>query len=170
MAKPPRKKPGPRPPVDHEQLLQWVERIATHLAVDGMPPIAGRILGWLMICDPAQQAAEEIADAIGASRASLTTNLRILTMMGLVSRQSRPGNRTVFYGVDEGAWEGVVRRQIASLSALDAIIDDGLDLVGRDGTRARRMVSAHETFAWMTEVFENAPPLPSGRRWSERKD
>ena len=151
-------------------MLQWVERIATHLAVDGVPPIAGRILGWLMICEAAEQSAEDIAEAIGASRASLTTNLRLLTLMGLVSRQPRPGSRTVFYAVGDDAWEAVVRRQVASLAAFDAIVDAGLELVGRDTGRARRMRSAHDVFAWMTKVFEDAPPLPSGRRWSEGRD
>jgi hypothetical protein len=90
--------------------------------------------------------------------------------MGLVSRQPRPGSRTVFYAVGEDAWEGVVRRQIASLSAFDAIVDEGLELVGRDAARAHRIRSAHEVFAWMAKVFDDAPPLPSGRRWSEGKD
>lgn len=159
----------PRAPLDRQRALQWVERIATHLAGDGMPPIAGRVLGWLMICDPAEQSAEDIAEAIGASRASLTTNLRVLTMMELVSRQPRPGGRTVYYAVGEDAWEAVVRRQIASLSAFDAIVDEGLELVGRDTARAHRMRSAHDVFEWMARVFERAPPLPSGRRWSEGK-
>lgn len=170
MAKQTGRNPSPGSQGGRKALLQWVERIATYLAVDGMPPIAGRILGWLMICDPAEQSAEEIADAIGASRASLTTNLRILTVMGFVSRQTRPGKRTAYFRVDDDAWEGVVRRQVASLRSLDALIADGLDLVGRDSTRARRMRSAHEVFAWMTKVFENAPPLPSGKRWSEGTD
>jgi hypothetical protein len=57
-----------------EELLGWVERIAAYVAAqDGVPLIAGRILGWLMICDPPEQSAAERAEAIGASRASLTT-------------------------------------------------------------------------------------------------
>lgn len=49
----------------HDVLLDWVEPVAMLLAPDGLPPIAGRILGWLMICDPPQQSAGQIADAIG---------------------------------------------------------------------------------------------------------
>ena len=37
-----------------------------------------------MICDPAEQSPAEIAAAIGASRASLTTNMRLLIASGLV--------------------------------------------------------------------------------------
>jgi DNA-binding transcriptional regulator GbsR (MarR family) len=57
----------------------------------GLPPIAGRILGWLMICETPEQSAGEIAAAIGASRASLTTNMRFLTASGFVRRLTRPG-------------------------------------------------------------------------------
>jgi hypothetical protein len=35
-----------------EDVLEWVERIAMYCAdQDGVPLIAGRVLGWLMICD-----------------------------------------------------------------------------------------------------------------------
>ena len=56
---------------DRGRLIEWVEQVAMFCADEyGVPPIAGRILGWLMICDPPEQSAGEIAEAIGASRAS----------------------------------------------------------------------------------------------------
>jgi hypothetical protein len=67
------------PAADRKDVLAWVERVATFFAEHyGLPPITGRILGWLMICDPPEQSPAEIAAAIGASRASLTTNIRLL--------------------------------------------------------------------------------------------
>ena len=49
------------------QLSEWVERVAMFCADEyGVPPIAGRVLGWLMICDPPEQSAAQIAEAIGA--------------------------------------------------------------------------------------------------------
>lgn len=142
---------------DRDELLRWVERVATYLAGDGIPPIAGRILGWLMVCDPPEQSAGEIAAAIGASRASLTTNLRVLLMTGMVSRHSRPGQRTTYYRVDDDTWEKVVRRQIAGLVAFGEITRDGLELLGPDSAAASRVRDAQEVFEWLTEVFANAP-------------
>ena len=41
------------PAADHKDVLAWVERVATFFAEHyGLPPITGRILGWLMICNP----------------------------------------------------------------------------------------------------------------------
>jgi hypothetical protein len=77
-----------------EDKLAWVERVATFFAAQyGVPAIMGRIQGWLMVCEPAQQSAGEIADAIGASPASLTTNLRLLIEAGFVVKLTRSGRR-----------------------------------------------------------------------------
>lgn len=143
-----------------EDLLIWVERVATYFASGRMTPIAGRVLGWLMICDPAEQTAEQIADAIGASRASLTTNLQLLAGLGFVVRQTRPGSRTAYYRTDGAAWEKVVRRQIASLVGLGDITGDGMKLVGH-GRRADRLREAQTAIDWLSAVFANAPPYPA---------
>ncbi|MEV3935276.1 transcriptional regulator [Glycomyces sp. NPDC049804] len=139
--------------------LEWVERVAQFLAADGVPPIAGRVLGWLMICDPPEQSAGQISDAIGASRASLTTNFRVLMAMGFVTKRTRPGERTAYYRLQDGAWEAVVRRQVASLTAFREVAAEGLTLVGTDSPRADRIREAHAVFDWMARVFDQAPPI-----------
>ena len=148
--------------MDRERLLEWVERVAVYLARDGVPPIAGRVLGWLMVCDPAEQSAGQISEAVGASRASLTSNLRLLTGMGFLTSRTRRGERTVYYRMAEDAWAVVVRRQVAGITSFLDITGDGLELVGSDDDRATRIRQAHATFEWMATVFGQAPPLEPG--------
>jgi hypothetical protein len=148
-------------------VLEWVERIAKYCAdQDGLPLIAGRILGWLTVCVPPEQSAAQIAEAIGASRASLTTNLRLLTSVGFLGQVTRPGERTVYYRVDDAAWARVVQRQVRSLSAFGGILRDGLELV--DGEHSSRIRTAHAVFSWLDDVFAAAPPLPSGNDTTRR--
>ena len=143
---------------DREPVLGWVERVADFCAEQyGMPSITGRILGWLMICDPAEQSATEIADAIGASRASLTTNMRLLIAGEYVCRRTRPGERTSYYRIDEDAWRRAVQRKLASLDSFRDITSDGLDLLGPNTVRAKRIKNAHETFQWMADLFHRPP-------------
>jgi hypothetical protein len=150
---------------DTEATLAWVERVAKYCAdQDGVPLIAGRILGWLVICDPPEQSAAQIAEAIGASRASLTTNLRLLDSVGFLRQTTKPGDRTTYYRLDDDAWERVVRRQIASLASFGDIMRDGLTLVGRAPARTSRLHAARDVFAWLERVFAAAPPLPSADR------
>lgn len=140
--------------VQDSEVTQWVERVATFCAEQyGMPPITGRILGWLMICDPAEQSAAEIAEAIGASRASLTTSIRLLTVGEYVRRSTRPGERTSYYRIDSDAWRRAVRRKLASLDSFREITGDGLGLLGAHNPRANRIRDAHDTFEWLAGLL-----------------
>ncbi len=136
------------------RIQDWVERVASAFAQHfGLPPITGRILGWLLICDPPEQSAGDIAGAIGASRASLTTSMRLLTVGELVRRSHRPGERTTYYRIDDDAWEKVIRQRITAMASLREITQDAMALVGPDSERASRVRAAHAFFGWLSEVF-----------------
>jgi hypothetical protein len=56
----------------------------------GLPAITGRIFGWLMVCDPPAQSGASIADAIGASRASIAQDaIKLLGVDGERARRVR---------------------------------------------------------------------------------
>ena len=59
----------------------------------GFPPMAGRLLGYLMICDPPQQTIDELSDALMASRSAITSAVKLLETTGLVVRTRRAGER-----------------------------------------------------------------------------
>src|SRR5205807_9580408 len=112
---------------------------------------------WLMICDPPEQSAGEIGTAIGASRASLATNMRLLTDAKFVRRRTRPGERTNYYRVDDDAWEIVVRRRLAGLAAFRDVAADGIELAGAGSARAERLRAAHDVYDWMAKLFTEGP-------------
>src|SRR5580704_4495871 len=146
--------PVGRRPNQRQQLETWVERVAAAFAQHfGLPPITGRILGWLLICEPAEQSAGEIADAIGASRASLTTSMRLLTAGEFVRRRHRPGERTTYFRIDDDAWEKVIRQRIVGMASLREITEDAMALIGPETERASRVRAAHEFFGWLSEAF-----------------
>jgi DNA-binding transcriptional regulator GbsR (MarR family) len=149
--------------VDREQIQNWVERVAAAFAQHfGLPPITGRILGWLLICDPPEQSAGEIAEAIGASRASLTTSMRLLTVGELVRRRHRPGERTTYFRIDDDAWEKVIRQRVTAMASLRAVTEDAMKLIGPDSERAARVRAAHAFFGWLSDVFAASRGARSG--------
>jgi DNA-binding transcriptional regulator GbsR (MarR family) len=150
----------PSAKADQAQIQNWVERVASAFAQHfGLPPITGRILGFLLICDPPEQSAGEIANAIGASRASLTTSMRLLTVGELVRRSHRPGERTTYFRIDNDAWEKVIRQRITAMASLSEITRDAMALVGPDTERASRVRAAHEFFGWLSDVFSTSARL-----------
>jgi hypothetical protein len=145
--------------------MAWIEQVANFFAdQEGLPPITGRILGWLMICEPAEQSAADIATAIKASRASMTSNIRTLMAVGLIRRRTRAGERTSYYRIDDDAWEAAVRRRIEGMVKFENIAADGLQLVGPETPRASRLHAAYNVYRWVAEVFASPgaelPPKP----------
>ncbi|WP_211226790.1 GbsR/MarR family transcriptional regulator [Amycolatopsis benzoatilytica] len=148
----------------NDELRGWVDRVADFLTSEyHLPPIACRVLGWLMACDPPEQSAARIAEAVGASRASLTTNLRLLTDAGLVVKRPGRGERTVYYRMDDDAWQRVLRRRIATLDSFRDLTRAGVGLVERAGGDASRVRSAGDAFASMAEALADAGRLRSSR-------
>ena len=136
--------------------MAWIEQVADFFAdQEGLPPITGRILGHLMICEPAEQSAADIATAIKASRASMTSNIRTLLAVGLIRRRTRAGDRTAYYRIDDDAWEAALRRRIEGMVKFEDIAAQGLQLVGPDTLRASRLHAAYNVYRWIGEIFAN---------------
>src|SRR3954471_1251612 len=72
---------------------RFVEEMGQMLASYGMTPMSGRMWGWLLICEPPEQTAAEIADALDASRGATRGTARLLATAGRIRRTTRRGDR-----------------------------------------------------------------------------
>ncbi|MFC1900460.1 GbsR/MarR family transcriptional regulator, partial [Chloroflexota bacterium] len=52
----------------------------------GLPRMAGRIFGWLIVAEPPYQSVDQIGKALLASKGSISTSTRLLIQHGLISR------------------------------------------------------------------------------------
>lgn len=58
-----------------------------------VPPIAGRIAGYLYVCDPPAQSIDELAAVLQASRSAVVGSVKVLELHGLVRRTRAAGER-----------------------------------------------------------------------------
>ena len=66
----------------------------------GMAPMVGRVLGYLMICDPREQSIAELAEALLASRSAVTNAIAFLDNLGYTRRSRAAGERVDRIRVD----------------------------------------------------------------------
>ena len=59
----------------------------------GFPPMVGRVLGYLMVCQPAEQSIAELSEALLASRSAVTGALATLERLHAVQRSRAAGER-----------------------------------------------------------------------------
>lgn len=123
-----------------EELRQVVEAVGLWFEEAGVPRMAGRIAGWLLVCDPPEQTMQELAENLNASMGSISTMTRFLTQLGLVERTSQPGQRRVRYRIRPDAWSWHIEERVAHLQSFLTIADQALvSLKGSDPVRSERL-------------------------------
>jgi DNA-binding transcriptional regulator GbsR (MarR family) len=91
-----------------ESVLDFVERMGRIMETEGMPRIAGRILGFLLIHEGAFSL-DDLAEQLQVSKASVSTNARLLEQVGALERTSEPGDRRDYYQMGPNTWERMLR-------------------------------------------------------------
>ena len=132
----------------------------------GMPRMAGRIIGWLLICNPPHQSLPELAEILGASKASISTMTRLLLQMGLVERVGLPGLRRDHYRVKPGAFDNVMQQHLHEVNAGLQLAERGLELVASQPPELKqRLKEVRELYAFFGREY----PLLLERWEKERK-
>src|ERR1039458_1370576 len=57
------------------------------------PPMVGRLLGYLAVCDPSEQSIGDLADALLASRSAIAGAVKVLETMRMIQRSRAAGER-----------------------------------------------------------------------------
>jgi DNA-binding transcriptional ArsR family regulator len=107
----------------------FVEEMGQYLSSVGMTPMAGRMLAWLLICDPAEQTAADLAEVLRASRGAISGAARALETAGFVRRSRRRGDRREYFSMPPGAIRVLVAGAGAIYKRLEVIAAHGIGVV-----------------------------------------
>lgn len=130
--------------------LAFVEDFALILERMGLVRMTGRAAGWLLVRDPPEQTFGQIADALQASKGSISTALKTLVTMRWVDKISKPGDRKNYYSIRPGILPELTRQQSGMYTDLTTMTARGLALFDDpNGTDAARVRDMHDFFVWM---------------------
>jgi DNA-binding transcriptional regulator GbsR (MarR family) len=130
--------------------LHYVEEVALGFERQGLFRMAGRVLGWLLICDPPEQTFNQLAEVLQASKGSISAAMKFLVPAGLVERISRPGERRDYYRCRPGAWAELARDQSRLYDEFRKLAQRGLELLAdAPAARRERLQDMHDFYAWL---------------------
>lgn len=81
---------------DEQAISAFIERMGLSAQGDGLPRIAGRILGYFII-HGGPTSLSTLARELRVSRASISTNARMLRDLGVLDATAMPGDRQDYY-------------------------------------------------------------------------
>ena len=123
----------------------------------GLPRITGRVLGWLMVCEPEYQSLPDLTEALGISKASASTSMRMLIQMGFAERVIPGGDRRDYFRLSDDAFAHFFRRRVEVIHRLRKNAEHGLHvLADAPPARRARLERMHRLFSF---IERNIPVL-----------
>jgi hypothetical protein len=133
----------------------------------GLPMVAGRIFAYLLVCEPAEQTAAQISEAIGASLGTISGMTRLLLGARLIERTRRRGERSAVYRIPADGWQSVTKGQIDGTRYARELTDRGLALMGDRSPASRsRLQDLRDIY----QFFESSIPALFEQWLRERRE
>lgn len=126
----------------------FIEDISLYFEQMGLPRMAGRILGVLLISNPPERSMTDLCEVLQASKSAISTNTRLLDEMGLIERVPSPIPRQVSFRFTPGGWVVFMRMRLRLMASLHQIAERGLELLkDEDPAIQARLQEAHDMFS-----------------------
>lgn len=128
-----------------KELVSFADEIGLFYDDLGFPRAWGRVLGWLLVCEPDYQSAEDLAAVLHVSRGSVSMATRALIRRGRVERLIKRGDRRTYYRIRPGSWTALFEQQIQMIAKLRQLAKQGLELLNDEpATRRDRLRELHD--------------------------
>lgn len=138
-------------------VMSFVEQLGGYFESNGLTRLAGRLLGWLLVCEPERQSSEELASALDASSGGISTNARMLSQFGFIERLAVAGDRRTYYRLRPNAFAAGERHRLQTMVDLQRMADAGLHAL-RDARpqRSRRLHEMRDLLSYMEKALTEA--------------
>jgi len=135
----------------NDRQATFVDEMGQYLSSVGMTPMSGRMLAWLLICDPVEQTAADLAGELRASRGAISGAVRQLETAGFVRRSRRGGDRREYYSMPVGSIRSLVGNAGSIYHRLAVIAAHGIGVVADLPPPARGRIEEFHDFVVFVE-------------------
>ena len=132
---------------DHTEnaIAEFVEQMGLVTQADGLPRIAGRIMG-LMIMQGGSFGFTELAERLSVSRASISTNTRMLEDLGVIERTTVPGDRQDYFRLARQPYARMLRGVVERMRRARGVVEQAQDALSHDMTGAQERLAELDAF------------------------
>ena len=147
------------------EVKRFVEEVGISFEDMSLPRMAGRILGWLFISDPPYQSIGELAEALMASKGSISTMTRLLIQLNLIERFSLPGVRHDYFRIRPEGWHHLAKQRGDQIKVMRQLCERALELLRGEAQDNREWLEEmHDMYAFFEREF---PSLLE--RWEQER-
>ena len=133
----------------------FVEEVGIVFEQTGLPRMAGRVFGWLLISAPPYQSSAELAEVLMASKGSISTTTRLLIQIGLLERYVIPGQRHDNFRLRQDALKRTIQHGLEDeIKLFQEIARKGLELMkGESSVRCQWLEEMYDRYTFLEKEF-----------------
>jgi DNA-binding transcriptional regulator GbsR (MarR family) len=145
-------------------ISNFVERMGLIAQADGMPRIAGRILG-MMIVHGGPFSFADLAERLQVSRASISTNTRLLESLGVIERTGVPGERQDYFRMRPHPYARMLQGYVERMRRARELVDETQAALPQElGGAHDRLEELDAFYDMLIESFESVVEKWEARR------
>ena len=129
------------------------------------PPMVGRLVGYLAVCDPPEQSIGELAEALLASRSAIAGAVKVLEAVHTIRRTRAAGERMDRVALDMSSPQAL-GFDLSEYQELGDLAREGLEVIADAPVERRAMLLEMAAFADF--LVEQLPLMEEA--WIARRD
>lgn len=146
----------------------FIESLGIIFQNEGLPRIAGRALGYLILAEEARSFTD-LVEALQVSKGSVSTNTRLLVELGAVERTAKAGDRQDYFRLADSPYVELLQRGAERATrSREELRRAAENLSPRDRRTRERLSDLIFFFAAAAEASEEAAKKVRNRRSSEK--
>jgi DNA-binding transcriptional regulator GbsR (MarR family) len=126
--------------------VSFIEELGLLALDSGVPRGVMRVLGWMVVCEPAEQSAQDIQAGLKLSAGTVSAATRMLIGVGYLERVAYPGDRHIYHRLRRAGWDQALEARLRTVTQLRDLADRTLASVGDQGHE--RLQEMRDVYAW----------------------
>lgn len=118
----------------------FIEMLATSMQTGGLTRAAGRIVGYLLICENGKASFEEIMHDLQLSKGSVSQTLNLLQAAGFAERVKEEGIRKRYYRLSNPAHEQFIESRIQGIRQTQTLFQQAKKINAAAGRKNQKEV------------------------------
>ncbi|MCU0446392.1 MAG: hypothetical protein MUE85_15905 [Microscillaceae bacterium] len=147
------------------KIKEQVEKIGVVCDKDGFPPLAGRLLGFLMLAEPPHKTFDEMVDFLQASKSAVSNTLKFLEAQKMVDYITFAGDRKRYFRMNVEGWGQVVGQRLDFLVNMQEKVKEVLAIRTTDHPEFNQ--GLHNIYLLYQTFIDELPRII--QKWEEAK-
>jgi len=111
-----------------EKDKEIIEKVGVFHEKRGLQPVMGRIIGLLLVAEPAEATFEEIVETLQVSKSAVSTALTLLQAQNSVEYETKPGERKRYFKLATAEWREDIKKKFDDLLKMEGLVEEVLEL------------------------------------------